>query len=307
MKVLWGPLVHFKTIRKLHKNREFCCQWSWQLYPRTTKSSKMSKSRLVTLNGKDTESPWFHICYYICLHGLSSWNTTVLHQTTEICDLAVLRPAGTGRALFLTCMWSSSGCVFPWPFFWVQEEREIVPLVSLLSQGHQRECLPTVEILELMNKWALLNWLHTVTLQRSRKDRESFSSALLAGTPWSVTQHHTVRLQSWLLVVRPQPYDSCCVLAVEYLPKTHIWKGVLSRSVVLGKPRNPGLVGHLPSWPWRLLWNTSLFLAWDTVIMIGATCIRAPWATCSWARSSSIVTYINLFLLGKYVVSGISL
>lgn len=106
---------------------------------------------------------------------------------------------------------------------------------------------------------------------------------------------------------RPQPCDSCCVSAVEYLPKTHIWKGVLSRSVVLGKPRNPGLVGHLPSWPWRLLWNTSLFLAWDTVIMIGATCIRAPWATCSWARSCSIVTYINLFLLGKYVVSGISL
>lgn len=39
---------------------------------------------------------------------------------------------------------------------------------------------------------------------------------------------------------RPQPYDTCCVLAVEYLPKTHIWKGVLSRPVVLGKPRNPG-------------------------------------------------------------------
>lgn len=43
---------------------------------------------------------------------------------------------------------------------------------------------------------------------------------------------------------RPQPYDLGCVLAVEYLPKTHIWKGVLSRSVVLGKPGNPGLVGH---------------------------------------------------------------
>lgn len=101
------------------------------------------------MNGKGTESSWFHICYYICLHGLSSWNTTVLHQTTEIYDFTVLWPAGTGRALFLTCMQSSSGGVFPWPFFWVQEGRELIPLVSLLSQGHWHECLRTVEDLEI--------------------------------------------------------------------------------------------------------------------------------------------------------------
>lgn len=131
------PLVHCKTISKFHKNHEFCCQWYCELYPRTIKSPKMTKSRLVTVNGKGITSSWFHVCYYICLHGLSALNNRNVWFQSSV---ASRDGEGSPPDLHVIILWLYTHMTF------------------LLGARRKRACSYGVSFPIRTSVWVSLNW-----------------------------------------------------------------------------------------------------------------------------------------------------
>lgn len=255
--------------------------------------------------------PWF---YYSWLHGLSSWNTTVLRQATEIYDLTALWPAGMPRALLLTCTWSSSGCVLTWPFFWVQEKVSslLSPGVSSLLRSLVWMSLNCPDLGTDEGVGTILLTLHLDSTQIKQGSWRLFIYFLCRNTMINYPKFHCQTLSLlpvvkasalWLMLCfgcwvpsKGPRIERCAFLGWWCWENLGTMVGLSGSSLGHGLEDSCGIL--VSSWL-----KTQCVALSHTVTMIGHL-FRAPW-TLSRTWSCSIVTYINLFLLDKYIVSGI--